>query len=104
MALTVTGITANNKAYDGTTNATLNLANAVLVGVLSGDTVSLVTTNATGAFEDDAVGNGITVLVSGLTLAGADAGNYTITPPTTTANITGIGPDGDGHYRQQQGL
>ncbi len=90
VALTVTGITANNKAYDGTTNATLNLANAVLVGVLSGDTVSLVTTNATGAFASDAVGNGITVLVSGLTLAGADAGNYTITPPTTTANITAI--------------
>ncbi len=90
LALTVTGITANNKAYDGTTSATLNLTNAVLVGVLSGDSVSLVTNNATGAFADDAVGNGITVLVSGLTLAGADAGNYTLTPPTTTANITGM--------------
>ena len=89
--LTVTGITASNKVYDGTTDATLNVAGAMLGGVLSGDTVSLVTTNATGAFEDELVGNGKPVLVSGLMLAGADAGNYTLAAPTPTANITAAG-------------
>ena len=49
-ALTVTGITAQNKVYNGTTAATLNLANAQLSGALSGDTVSLVTTGAAGTF------------------------------------------------------
>ena len=34
------------------------------------------------------VGTGKTVTVSGLTIGGADAGNYTLTQPTTTANIT----------------
>src|SRR5207245_1938501 len=39
-ALTVTGITANDKVYSGTTAATLNAGGATLVGVLSGDTVT----------------------------------------------------------------
>ena len=59
--------------------------------MLSGDTVSLVTTNATGSFADELVGNGKTVTVSGLLLAGSDAGNYALTAPTTTANITPFG-------------
>src|SRR5438876_11762885 len=33
--LTVTGIAANNKLYDGSTTATLNTASAALVGVIS---------------------------------------------------------------------
>src|SRR5205814_2192993 len=49
-ALTVTGITANNKVYDGTTTATINTANASLVGVLFGDGVTLSTSGATGSF------------------------------------------------------
>ncbi|MDP3790564.1 MAG: YDG domain-containing protein, partial [Candidatus Omnitrophota bacterium] len=48
--LTVTGITANNKTYDGTTAATLNTTLAALSGVVAGDTVTLDTTAATGAF------------------------------------------------------
>src|SRR5206468_10701300 len=39
--LTVSGITANNKVYDGTTTATLNVASAALVGLASGDNVTL---------------------------------------------------------------
>ncbi len=35
--------------------------------------------------------NGKTVTVSGLALAGRDAANYTLTQPTTTANITPAG-------------
>ena len=50
--------------------------------------MTLDSTAAAGAFIDAQVGNGKTVLVSGLSLTGPDAANYTLTQPTTTANIT----------------
>src|SRR5439155_321217 len=87
-ALTVTGITANDKVYSGTTAATLNAGGATLVGVVSGDTVTPNTVSTTGAFADKNVGTGKTVNVSGVALSGADATNYSVTQPTTTANIT----------------
>ena len=90
-AVTVTGITANDKVYDGTQTATLNTAGAALVGLVPLDAVNLVTTGATGAFIDPNVGPGKTVQVSGLTLSGGDAGNYTLAQPDTTANITQAG-------------
>src|SRR5207247_6338054 len=87
-ALTVTGITANDKVYSGTTAATLNASGATLVGVVSGDTVTPNTGSASGAFADKNVGTGKTVNVSGVALGGADAANYSVTQPSTTANIT----------------
>ena len=87
-ALTVTGITANDKVYDGNTTATLNTSGVTLVGIVPMDVVTLNTAGATGAFTDPDVGTAKTVLVSGFTLSGADAGNYTLIQPTTTANIT----------------
>ena len=89
--LTITGITAQNKVYNSTTKATLNTANGALVGVFSGDTVTLVTSGATGTFASKDVANGITVTIAGLTLGGAQAEDYTVTQPTTTANITPFG-------------
>src|SRR5437867_6747737 len=86
--LTVSGITANNKVYDGTTTATLNVASAALVGVASGDSVTLNTGSATGVFANANAGTAKSVTVSGLTISGADAGNYTLTQPATTADIT----------------
>jgi autotransporter-associated beta strand protein len=86
--VTVTGITANNKTYDNTTPATIVTGSAALgVGVINGDTVTLITTGATGAFADANAGTGKVVTVSGLTLGGADGANYSVTPPTTTATI-----------------
>src|SRR6185503_4102199 len=85
--LAVTGVIANNKAYDGNTVATLNLDSAVLVGLVSGDDVSLNTGTAVGAFANKNVGTAKTV-TSSLTISGADAGNYSLSQPTTTANIT----------------
>ena len=38
--LTVTGITADDKTYDNTTDATLNVGGAALVGVVGGDSVT----------------------------------------------------------------
>ena len=87
-SLTVTGITASNKVYDGGTTATINASAAALVGVRSGDDVSLVTSGASGAFSDKPAGNDKTVSISGLTLSGDDTDNYSLTQPTTTADIT----------------
>ena len=86
--LTVTGITASDKIYDSFTTATLNVGSAALVGVVSPDTVTLNTGSAVGTFVDKNVGVGKTVAVSGLTLSGVDASNYSLTQPSTTASIT----------------
>ena len=85
--LTVTGITANNKVYDGTTKATLNTAGATLVGVVNGDLVSLNTTGAVGTFASPNVGTGIAVAITGLAVSGTN-GNYTLAQPSAAADIT----------------
>src|SRR5205814_3999571 len=89
--LTVSGITANSKVYDGDATATLNTASAALAGVISGDVVALSTASASGAFADKNVGTGKTVTVSGLTISGADSGNYSLMQPATTADINAKG-------------
>ena len=78
--------------YDGTNSATLILSNAVLVGVVSGDTVALDTTSAVGVFADKNVGAGKLVTLSGVTLLGTDAAKYALTQPTLTATITPANP------------
>ncbi len=90
--LTVSGVTAANKVYNANTAATLVTSGATLMGVFSGDTVSLKTNSGTGAFASDGVGTGIAVTVAGLKLSGAQAGDYSLTQPTTTANITPATP------------
>jgi len=81
-ALTVNGATAQNKVFDGNTNAVIT---GTLNGVIGGDTVTF---NGTGTFASSAVGNNIAV-TSTATLGGVDAPNYTLTQPTgLTANIT----------------
>ena len=88
-ALTVTGITVNSKVYNGATTATLNTASAALLGVGSGDTVTLNASSYTANFSDKNVANGKAVTVTGLALSGASAANYTLTQPTgLTGNIT----------------
>ncbi|MFI5137487.1 MAG: YDG domain-containing protein [Sphingobacteriales bacterium] len=77
-ALTVTGAVASNKVYDGTTTATIT--GGTLTGVISPDVVSI-----SGTFASKNVGTGIVVT---LALTGANAGNYTLTQPGITANIT----------------
>ena len=84
------GITAASKTYDGTNAAALNSSGAMLIGVVSNDSVTLVTSGAMGAFATKNVGTGIIVIVSGLSLSGADASNYSLTEPTTTADITAV--------------
>ena len=85
------GISANNKVYDGTTVAGLTTNNVVLSGVLAGDAANVVlTTNGYVAnFTSVNVSNNVPVTVSGLSLAGSASGNYVLSQPTNlTANIT----------------
>ena len=84
-SISITGATALNKVYDGTTDATIS--GAALSGVVGEDEVSL--SNATtGTFDDANIGTGITV-TTGMSLTGADAANYSLSgQPSLTADIT----------------
>lgn len=86
--LAISGITANDKTYDGTTSAVLSTSGAALNGVLGGDPVTLNTAGATGTFADASVGVAKPVTISGLALGGAAAANYYLLPAATTAAIT----------------
>ena len=86
--LTVSGVTANNKVYDGTAADTLNFGSATLNGIVGSDNVAL-SGSASGTFSQSDVGNNLAVSVSGFGLTGAAAGNYTVAQPSgLTANIT----------------
>jgi filamentous hemagglutinin family protein len=88
-AILISGVTANDKVYDSTTAATLNIGSATIFGVVAGDTVSLDGAGATGVFASEDVGDAIAVTGTGFALSGADAANYVVTQPTgLAANIT----------------
>ncbi|WP_163333431.1 YDG domain-containing protein, partial [Klebsiella aerogenes] len=77
----ITGITAANKVYDTTTAATLTTTGAAFTGKITGDVLTLGAA-PTGNFSDKNVANGKTVNITGLTLGGTDAGNYTLASNT----------------------
>lgn len=81
---------AIEKAYDGTTDITLDAADAVMSGVCGNDDVKLDISGVTAQFDDAAVGNDKAITYSGMfTLAGNTAGNYTLAAqPTLTGTIT----------------
>ena len=85
--LTVSGIIASNKFYDGNNIAALNVTGATLNGMVHSDSITLNTNDAVGTFADANVGNDMTVTISGLIFSGSAATNYILPPPTTTANI-----------------
>jgi filamentous hemagglutinin family protein len=86
LALTVTGLTATNRVYNGGTADALG--GAPSIAPIGGDVVSL-SSSGSGSFSDRNVANGKAVTVSGYTLSGADAGNYTLVEPSgLSANIT----------------
>jgi hypothetical protein len=86
--LTITGLTFQNKVYDRTT-AALATGTAALSGVESGDTanVSLGGTPAY-AFASSGVGTAIAISTTGYSISGSASGNYSLTQPSSTANIT----------------
>ncbi|NOU16769.1 MAG: T9SS type A sorting domain-containing protein [Bacteroidales bacterium] len=83
-ALTITGANAQNKVYDGNTNATI--VGGTLSGIVGLEDVILATAT-TGSFASSNAGVGINVIPS-MTITGTAIGNYTLTQPTLTANIT----------------
>ena len=86
--VTVSGIKANNKEWDGTTAATFDYSAVKFAGIESGDAL---TVTATGAFADAEIGEGKTVTITALTLGGTSAANYKLAAEgqqkTATADI-----------------
>ena len=95
--VTVSGITANGKVYDGTTDAVLDFSNVKFDGVLENDKL---TVTAKGMFEKAGVGKQ-KVTISNLTLSGDSAANYVLagsgnqaqTSATITAKEVTVTPD-----------
>lgn len=102
--VTVTGITANDKEYDGTKTATIKtkiidvnsqIGDAQIDGVVTNDNFSLrsltvSSKNTVAQFENAAVGDNKTVNLE-IKLGGYCSGNYTVSADsrkTATANIT----------------
>ena len=84
-ATLIGSIGAAGKVYDGNTGATI--VSRALGGVIAGDDVAYV--GGTATFADRNAGAGKTVTATGLSLAGTDAGNYSVnTSASTTASIT----------------
>src|SRR4030095_7379291 len=72
-----------NKIYDGNVTATVTLADDRVAGD------ALATAYGSASFSDKNVGNAKPVSVSGISVSGADAGNYVAnTSTSTSANIT----------------
>lgn len=76
LALTITGLSAEDKVYDATTHATLSGV-AQLNGTIDGEEVTLDGTPV-GTFNNKNVGNNKPITLSGYTLSGSSAGNYTL--------------------------
>ena len=87
--VTVSGIAAENKEYDGGTTATVNASGATITGKVDGDKLTI---TATGTFADADAGENKTVTLTLGTLGGADSANYTLATAgnqtETKANIT----------------
>jgi len=83
--LTVSGLSASSKEYDGTTLASVS-GTPVLVGVVGTDAVSL-SGRTVGQFADASAGTSKAVSVSGYSLSGAKAGNYSV---ASTLTLTAV--------------
>ncbi|QQR68205.1 MAG: filamentous hemagglutinin N-terminal domain-containing protein [Alphaproteobacteria bacterium] len=86
--LTVTGVTAGDKVYDGSLATSVDATGAVLSGVLGTDAVSLITIGASAAFADKNAGTNKSVNVYGLALTGVDAANYDVATIGVVADIS----------------
>ena len=86
-ALTISGLIADDKEYDGTMEATLS-GTASLVGLVDGDDVVLSGTPES-TFTSPNVSTGVSVIVVGYELTGAAKDNYSLSQPTgLSADIT----------------
>jgi len=86
--LTINGVTALDKVYDGNDNAVLS--GGSLMGVFGSDSVGIVA--GTGSFSQSNVGSGLTVTASGFSIDGADSGNYRLVAQPTVLNASITSP------------
>jgi YDG domain/Lamin Tail Domain len=86
--LTINGLQANDKMFDGTSSATLT-GSPILNGVLQNDVSNLfLEGTAVANFVDEFVGNDKPVIVSGFSISGSVSLNYTLNQPAgLTASI-----------------
>jgi hypothetical protein len=91
----VGSFTAQNKLWDGTTDATV--MTRTLTGVISGDDVFL--SGGTAAFATPGIGCPKTVTLTGATIAGADVGNYELTSVNTSTACIGAAYRIEGFYQ-----
>lgn len=77
-------VTAASKIYDRTTIAAID-AGISLGNLIDGDTVSA---SHAGVFSDWNVGDNKTVILSGISLTGADAGNYSLASTGIASNAS----------------
>ncbi|WP_346309077.1 YDG domain-containing protein, partial [Limnohabitans sp.] len=84
-AITVSGLQAQDKVYDGSTQASVQTSGALFNGIVAGDQLSV---TATGQFDTRHAGTHKAVSLSS-SFGGADLDNYSITPQaSSTASIT----------------
>ncbi len=87
--ITISGITAENKVYDGNTDATLIYDEVVFEGIKNGDSLTIC---ATGTFIDENAQEGKIISITNLLLAGTSISNYSLATSgqqtSTYANIT----------------
>ncbi len=85
--LTVSVAEAQDKIYDGSDSAIVNFDGVELQDVVGNDGVELDSSGCSATFAQADVGNH-EVTVADLDLSGEDAGNYSLTQPTLSADIT----------------
>jgi uncharacterized repeat protein (TIGR02543 family) len=87
--VTITGLTAANKEYDGNNTAVVT-GTAVINGNLDDTNLTVNSTSATATFDSSSVDDDKTVTFSGYSLSGDAVNNYELTgqPASATANIT----------------
>ena len=87
LEVTVSGITAKDKVYDGTTAAELDTSKAQFKGMLATDKLNV---SGTGTFADANVGKDKKVTISNLVLDGKGADNYVLADKQQTETKASI--------------
>ncbi|MGB7325472.1 MAG: YDG domain-containing protein, partial [Rubripirellula sp.] len=86
-SVSVSGLVAQDRVYDATSDAAVDHSAATFNGIVAGDDLSA--SGTTGLFANKHIGTAKSVTLSGTTYGGTDVGNYVIADQTaSTADIT----------------
>ncbi|MBE6538029.1 MAG: hypothetical protein E7671_01005 [Ruminococcaceae bacterium] len=84
--VTISGVTVADKVFDGETTVEIDDTNAVVNGVVAGDSLT-VEFPATGTVETAAAGANKAVTYGDITVTGNEKGNYKVVKPALAANV-----------------